>query len=339
MVIIRFVCKHSYFRYSFFFFDNFDAMQIINFLKPFFSKLIFMLVLVFIANSVRAGNNYYLLYEHLTDSIKRSDRRIGKSGDREERKKKRAGEKKELKDTHSRFLLKYDYVFANLKTRVTFSGPNGILNLSLGLEDNLGLSSLASFSSLAFVYRITKRSGLYANYYGINRNKTFTNLNELAFLDDTIPAGSSVTTYFNTQIASAGYIFSALSKPDAYLGFYANLYVIFLNTGFKTENERRSAELIYTMPLPNFGFVGYFKLTKWLLSYGSMGVFSLNTKDYGGVIYNLSLSLGFKPTNWLSVNISYKEFNIRLYDNIKKQIDAIVEYNFNGPAIGLTFKF
>ncbi len=314
-------------------------MQITERLKAFFLKSTFILVIALITISANAGNNNYLLQESLPDSTKRSDEKIEKSERKVERKKKKAEGKRLLKETHSRFLISYDYVFASLKTRVTFNGPNGILNLSLSLEDNLGLASLASFSSFAFVYRITKRSGIYANYYGINRNKTFTNQKELVFLGDTIPAGSSVTTYFNTQIASVGYIFSALSNPDAYLGFYGNLYVIFLKTGFNAKNGVRRADLEYTMPLPNIGFVGSFRLTKWLLFNGSMGVFSLNTEYYGGIIYDLSLSLGFQPTTWMAVNLSYKEFNIELYDNINKQIDAIVEYNFKGPAVGITFKF
>ena len=313
-------------------------MQTIQLLKTLFPKFILILVLILLTDSVYANN--YLLEPAITDSLKHANRKLTKSEKKEERKKKKAEGIKLLKESHSRFLISYDYVFSKLKTRVTFNGPNKILNLSLGLEDNLGLNKYASFSSIAFVYRITKHSGLYANYYGINRSKTFTAQEDLIFLGDTIPAGSSINTYFNTHIASVGYIFSALSNPDAYLGFYANLYVIILKTGITANKESRSGELNYTMPLPNIGFVGSFKLTKWLLFHGSMGVFSLNTENYGGLIYDLSIALGFKPTKWVAINLSYKEFNIRLYNNnIEQQIDAIVEYNFNGPAVGLTFKF
>ena len=306
-------------------------------LSVFFQKFIILLLLVFIAVPIQANN--YLLQESISDSTKKSNQKTYKSEDKAERKQKKAEGKKLLKDTHSRFLIKYDYVFANLKTRVTVNGPYGILNLSLSLEDNLGLPSYASFSSLAFIYRATLRSGLYVNYYGINRNQDFVSEKDLIFLGDTIKAGAGINTYFNTQIVSAGYMFSALIKPDAYLGFYANLYVIALKTGFNTKYESRSAELVLNMPLPNFGFVGSFRLTKWLMFYGSMGVFSLNTNDYGGIIYSFNVSLGFQPAKWLAINISYKEFNIRVYNNIGKEIDATVDYNFSGPAVGMTFKF
>ncbi len=304
-------------------------------LKVLFLKPVLLLFLVFITISTRGNYNNYLLQESLTDSIKKSSHKINKS----ERKKKKAEGIKLLKDNHSRFLIKYDLVFADLKTRLTVNGPKGILNLSLSLEDNLGLPSRASFSSMAFVYRATLKSGLHINYYGINRSDDIVTQEDLYFLGDTIPAGSGINSYFNTHIVSAGYIFSALIKPDAYLGFYANLYVIFLKTGYITKNGSRSEELITAMPLPNFGFVGSFKLTKWLLFYGSIGVFSLNTEDYGGIINNYNLSLGFIPARWLAINLSYSEFNIRIYDNIEREIDATVEYNFRGPAIGLTIKF
>ena len=312
-------------------------MQRIQLFKAQLSKLILLLILVFITNSISAGN--HLIQEPLIHDTTNLNQESDTLSKKELRKKRKADGIKLLKEKHSRFLIQYDYIFADLNTKITFSGPNDILNISLSLEDNLGLPSKASFSSLSFVYRITKRSGFYTNYYGINREKVFTTQRDLVFLGDTISAGASLTTYFNTHIMSAGYIFSALTHPDAYLGFYANLYLLYLKTGFRTINENRSQELVLAMPLPNFGFIGSFKLTKWLAFYGSIGVFSLNTKDYGGMINSYSIGLGMVPTRWLAVNLSYKDFNIKAYNNVDKEISAVVEYNFKGPSIGLTFKF
>jgi len=297
-------------------------------------KLMISSLLLFFTISIQA-NNSFQVQESNNDTTTKLDHKERKA----ERKKEKADGIKMLKENHARFLIKYDLIFANLKTRVTVNGPKGILNLSLSLEDNLGLPSQSSFSSLAFVYRITKRSGLYLNYYGINRSEDVVAQDDLYFLGDTIPAGSGINSYFNTQIVSVGYMVSALINPDAYLGFYANLYVISLKTGFSSKSGSKGENLILTMPLPNFGFVGSFRLTKHVMFYGSMGLFSLNTKDYGGLISNFNVSLGYIPVRWLSINLSYTEFNIRVYNNLGKEIDAVVEYNFRGPAIGLAFKF
>jgi len=313
---------------------NYNMLPINQLLKAFSLKLMALSVLLFFTVSIQANNSYQLQESYNDTTTKR-----GHKARKAERKKEKAEGIKMLKENHARFLIKYDLIFANLKTRVTVNGPKGILNLSLSLEDNLGLPSRSSFSSLAFVYRMTKRSGLYFNYYGINRSEDLVTQDDLYFLGDTIPAGSGINTYFNTQIVSVGYMLSALINPDAYLGFYANLYVISLKTGFSSKSGNKGENLILTMPLPNFGFVGSFRLTKHMMFYGSMGVFSLNTENYGGLISNFNISIGYIPVRWLSVNLSYTEFNIRVYNNLGKEIDAVVEYNFRGPAIGLAFKF
>ncbi len=315
-------------------FKNYNLMPRGRLRKGLSLKLMISSLLLFFTISIQA-NNSFQVQESNNDTTTKLDHKERKA----ERKKEKADGIKMLKENHARFLIKYDLIFANLKTRVTVNGPKGILNLSLSLEDNLGLPSQSSFSSLAFVYRITKRSGLYLNYYGINRSEDVVAQDDLYFLGDTIPAGSGINSYFNTQIVSVGYMVSALINPDAYLGFYANLYVISLKTGFSSKSGSKGENLILTMPLPNFGFVGSFRLTKHVMFYGSMGLFSLNTEDYGGLISNFNVSLGYIPLRWLSINLSYTEFNIRVYNNLGKEIDAVVEYNFRGPAIGLAFKF
>ena len=244
----------------------------------------------------------------------------------------------EMKDANSRFVLKVDNVFASLDTRVTFKGPNGILNFSLGLEDNLGLPSSRYFLAGSFMYRITPRHGLYAEYYGINRTQDYQTRDELYFLDDTIPAGTATSAFFNTQVISVGYMLSALKDPDAFLGFYFNLYLMDIKTGVNSEIGNFTRELGLAVPLPNIGVVGMFKLTNWLTFNTTVGLFSLNTKEFGGNIFSLDVSLIFKPVRWLGIGLSYRQFNVSVY-YIEYGIDTVIEYNFKGPSLGLVFIF
>lgn len=75
----------------------------------------------------------------------------------------------QLRNSKSRFALKSSYVFAFLNTEVSFELPLGNLSSILSLEDNLGLPSKGYFFTGSFLYRITPRSGIYLQYYGINR--------------------------------------------------------------------------------------------------------------------------------------------------------------------------
>lgn len=298
-------------------------------------RTVSLLIIIFISTSVFAGNKNYLIEYLVQDSLKKSETHKEKKEDRKQQKKEGI---QTMKDLNSRFILSLNGVFASLDTRVTFKGPNKILNLSLGLEDNLGLPSQRIFLAGSFMYRITPRSGLYFEYYGINRNETHTATEEFYWNEDTIAVGTSFSAYFNTQVASAGYMLAALKDPDAFLGFYFNLYVMSLKTGIDTKTGGVNADIGLTVPLPNIGVIGMFKLTKWLNFNTTLGVFSLNTKDFGGMIYSLNVSFLFKPVHWMGISLSYREFDISMYF-IEYGIDTEIEYNFKGPALGLVFIF
>jgi hypothetical protein len=258
--------------------------------------------------------------------------------DNQNKKKERKEERLKLRHSHSRFGLKFGYVYAFLDTEVSFEFPFGNLSSTLGLEKNLGLPSNSFFFTGSFIYRITPRSGIYAQYYGINRSENSQTDRQFVFKHDTIPAGTDIKIYFNTQVVSAGYLFSVLRDPNAYLGFYFNVYFMILETGVKSDQGSINANVEFVAPLPNFGIVASFKLIKWLYLDGGVGFFSLHTSTFGGSIYNFNLSLMARPVHWLGINLSYQEFDVRVefpYDDI----NTIVDYNFRGPAIGLSFFF
>jgi hypothetical protein len=312
-------------------------MKIILHSKSFLIKTVSIAILFFISTSVFAGFNDTLIEETSKDSLKKSEthqeKKVG-------RKQKRKEDMQEMKDTHSRFILSANSVFASLDTRVTFKGHKNIINLSLGLEENLGLPSKRYFIAGSFMYRITPRSGLYIEYYGINRKEKHTAKDDFIWERDTlIHVGASFSAYFNTQVASAGYLLSALKAPDAFLGFYFNLYVMYVKTGIDTDIGDFNGAIGLTVPLPNIGIIGMFKLTKWLNFNTTLGVFSLNTKNFGGTIYSLNISFLFKPVRWMGISLSYRDFNVTFYNSLTKDINYNINYNFKGPALGLMFVF
>jgi len=305
-------------------------------LKNHLLRIVSIAILIFISTSVFAGNNSYLLEELSKDSLKKSETHKEK---KEDKKQKRKAGIQTMKDLNSRFIISVNNVFASLDTRVTFKGHDNIFNLSLGLEENLGLPSQRVFIAGSFMYRITPRSGLYMEYYGINRRETHTANEEFIWEKDTISVGDSFSAYFNTQVASAGYMLSALKAPDAFLGFYFNLYLMYVKTGINTDIGDISGEIGLTVPLPNIGVIGMFKLTKWLNFNTTLGIFSLNTKNFGGTIYSLNISFLFKPVPWMGISLSYREFDVSFYDSLTQDTSYEIEYNFKGPALGLMFVF
>jgi len=45
-----------------------------------------------------------------------------------------------------------------------------------------------------------------------------------------------------------------------------------------------------------------------------------------------------KPARWLGISLSYQEFDVRcLFPEDK--VNTVVDYNFRGPSVGLSFIF
>lgn len=243
-----------------------------------------------------------------------------------------------LKNSHERFLINVSTVFAQLSTEITFETTSSIFAAKIGLESNLGLPNSKFFANASFLWHITPRSGLYAQYYGINRSDSYTTDQEYVFLDDTIPAGTSATMYFNTRVYSTGYLLTIVNDSKAFLGAYFNVFIMGLGSGILSDMDDYDPEFTFTAPLPNFGLVMRFELTKWLNLYGQVGFFSLHSNTFGGSLYNLTAGATFDITRWFGLNISYKEFDVNVFfpeDNI----NIIVDYNFRGPSFGASFVF
>lgn len=244
----------------------------------------------------------------------------------------------ELKNSHRRFMFLFGGVYANMNTGVAFDLPSGHLTASIKLEDDFGLPGTRSFFNGAFIYRITPRSGIYAHYYGINRKNTNQTEDDLIFITDSIPAGTTVNSYFNTQVFSAGYLLSILENQNIFLGAYFNIYLMALKTGVNSEYGDIDASVNLLAPIPNFGFIAMIKLTNWLHLDGNVGFFSLYTSDFGGTIYSLNVSLLFKATEWLGFSLYYQEFDINVFFP-SNSINTTISYNFKGPALGVKFTF
>ena len=292
------------------------------------SSFIAIIILLITSTILQAGNGSYSSTELTKDTLNK----------KENRKAKNEKEKLELRHSHSRFTIKLDNVYASLDTKATFQVNDGIFNVSIGLEDNFGLPGQKNFFTGSFSYRITPRSGIYALYYGINRQEVHIAEQDYYFLDDTIPAGSSMTSFFNTQVISAGYLLSILKNPDAFLGAYFNIYFMMLETGVYSSTKTIDANVGLLAPLPNFGLLVAFRLTNWLYLDGSIGFFSLQTKDFGGAIHNYNVSLVFRPIRWLGINLSYQQFDVNV-NFLSNNIETVIDYNFRGPSLGLSFIF
>lgn len=290
-------------------------------------EFILIIIILFLCAGLQAEG------EIIATSHKTDDTIHGKS-----KKELREQEKHSLKHSHKRAFIKTSFVYAKLKTNATFSVNNTLLSANLSLEDNLGLPDKMLFFTGSFMYRFTPRSGLYVEYYGLNRNTKHTTDQDFIFMKDTITAGTSGSAFFNTRVLSIGYLLSILKNPDAFLGVYFNVYGMMIETGFSVDHNEVNPNFKFIAPLPSFGVVALFKLNNWLQIHGDVGFFNLQLSTFGGSMYSFDISLDFKPAKWIGITLSYQEFDVNVFIP-SKEINTTIDYNFRGPALGLSFLF
>jgi hypothetical protein len=296
--------------------------------KIHYLPLLLLLMAFIVCTHLHASGINYLTEPVSADTVTNKDLK----------KTEKEAKKIELRNSNNRFEIKTGYVYAFLNTNIAFEFNDKNLITILSLEDDLELPSKDYFFTGAFRYRITPRSGIYAHYYGINRSKESQTNKEIIFRDDTFQINSDVKTYFNTQVVSAGYLLSVLEDPNTFLGFYFNVYLMFLKTGVTTDIGSIDADYKFALPMPNLGIVANFKLNKWIYLNGNVSFFSLNTKSFGGSIYSYNLEMMARPVHWLGISLSYQEFDVRA-EFPDDRVTTVVDYNFRGPAAGLSFYF
>jgi len=290
-------------------------------------KFIALVITLFVCSVLQAESGSFLAIYKTDDTIHDKSK-----------KELREQEKKNLKHSHKRTFIKASVVFAKLRTTGSFALPNDIFSATLSLEDDLGLPDKRFFFTGSFMYRFTPRSGLYAEYYGLNRSETHTTTEELIFMRDTIPIGSEGNAFFNTQVLSIGYLLSILKDPNAFLGVYFNVYGMMIETGFSVDHSEVNPNFKFIAPLPSFGIVALFKLNKWLQIHGDVGFFNLQLSTFGGSMYSFDVALDFKPAKWIGITLSYQEFDVNVFIP-SDEINTTIDYNFRGPALGLSFVF
>ena len=236
-------------------------------------------------------------------------------------------------DFKTSYFITGDIMHANMETYATFNRDGGLISAKVSLEDNLGLEKSKFFFNGAGIMRITYRSGLFASYYRIHRKKEYTVKRDIPYLNELIPQGTEIDTYFNTNVLSLGYLFTAVSDSKSFLGLYFNVFLMSLKTGVESQGTVLNEDMSYVAPLPNFGFIASFDLAKKLSLNGRFGMFVLRVDEFKGKIGDANVSINYQFIKWLGVRVAYKVFDLEVV-SVYKKVETTVEYNFRGPALG-----
>lgn len=249
-----------------------------------------------------------------------------------------ATRKEKRKDFDKTVRISGGFVFSKIQTSIFFTGPDNLLTLRLGLENNLGLTESKTFYSGSVLTRLTPRSGLFGSYYRIHRRKIYTLQNDLPYLEEIIPDGTQIDVYFNTNVFNVGYVLTFFSDKKSFLGGYFNVYLMNIKTGVSSQGVELNENLHFLAPLPSFGLVADFIIAPWFGLRGNVSLFYLCLNEYQEKVNDASLMADFRLAKWLYVYGGYKLFGVYVSKEVNG-FEAAVEYDTNGPSVGVMLKF
>lgn len=246
--------------------------------------------------------------------------------------------KQARKNLTDRFRIGLYTTNSSINSSIRFELPSSLVSFQIDLEDHLGLDDKKMIYFGTIVYRITPKSGINALYYSLNRKSTIVLNRDIIFLGDTIHKDEVLETYMNTSIYSIGYIFSILTDQKSFLGAFINLYIATARIGISSKLFEYQNSAQYFAATPNIGFIASFKLTRWMSLSGGLGLFFLNTPDWGGTFHDAQIVLDVFPVKYVGLSIGYQVFDLK-GEFVEQNYNAYLNYNINGPTFGLKFIF
>lgn len=237
-----------------------------------------------------------------------------------------------------RFEFSVSGIYAMLETNLRFEDPTGLLGLNINMEEHMGLAKYTIMPVFTGKVNIKSRHSIFAMYYSVPRSSSFVIDQSFEFNGEVIDINTQVDTYFNLNVGSIGYMYDVIRDTNSHLGLFVNFYYLSLKTGISSNQEILNEDIWLKAPLPNIGAEAHYNIGKRFGVSGLISLFFLSFDDVSGSMHTLSTQMDFLLFPWLELGLGYYWFdlNIEVEDN---QFTGILDYTYQGPYLGLGFRF
>ncbi len=213
---------------------------------------------------------------------------------------------------------------------VTPSG--GGTGVGVDFENTLGLSERSYTPLTAFIWRVSDRWRLEAEYFRLNRKATRTLSEDIEWNGVTYTAGTTVDSKFDFFDARVSGGYSFYKTQDKELGVGLGVHMTGLRAGITASGTTLSDDGDVLAPLPVLSLYGNFGLTnEWALRLRT-DWFALSYGDYSGELVSAALDVLYQP--WRHVGFGFG-MNSYMLDVEIKNTDwkGRARVAFNGPTV------
>lgn len=246
------------------------------------------------------------------------------------------------------FYLNVGGYWPSIDTTIRVDGASGV-GTGINLEDDLNFQDRSVLPFALLNLRLGERWHVEGEWFDINRDSGYTTTKDLiigdpGFTNIVIPAGSTVSSQFDTTIYRLSIGYSFLKRPDSEAGVTlgAHLTNFDLNIQETLGNTHAAADAL--APLPTLGLYGAYAFSpKWLLV-SRVDLFSLNYGRYSGSLIDFNLGAEYQVSDWLGLGLGYRYVEMDLKAKADGPINGeewvgTFNYQYSGPTLYLSTTF
>jgi hypothetical protein len=208
-----------------------------------------------------------------------------------------------------KFKLNLGAILNQNDTSVRLEGPGG-RGIEFGLEGANGVKrdTWSLLASGTWRFQPNHRVGFQS--FSTRRNNTRTTQQDLVIRDETIPAGTVLTTSAKTDFLVVNYQYSLLRDDRVELSAMAGIYGARFKFGFDSTSPPRDIHSSTTAPLPMFGIgLDTFITPRWTFSTFFEG-FALKVGDTKGSVTYIGISTDYMLTRHFGLGLGVSAVHV-----------------------------
>jgi outer membrane protein len=206
----------------------------------------------------------------------------------------------------------------------------GLVGSDIDLENLLGLPDDQTILHFDAIYRIGTYHRLELGYLATSRSGQRTLQNDLDFGDARFPAGTTVSSHFDTKILRVGYAYSLINDAQKELGIMGGLHFSKFSTEISATATGQSEISNAATPLPVIGLHGNVALGENSSLGARIQFFRMDFHRFEG-------SLSFATLDWqrrfgdtFSAGIAYNYYALNL-DSRDNDVRGSLDVRHQGP--------
>lgn len=208
-----------------------------------------------------------------------------------------------------KFKLNLGAILSQNDTQLRLEGPGG-RGIEFGLEGSNGVKrdTWSTLASGTWRFKPNHRVGFQS--FSTRRSNTRVTEQDLVIRDETIPAGTVLSTSAKTDFLVFNYQYSLLRDDRVELSAMAGIYGARFKFGFDSTTPPRNIESKTTAPLPMFGIgLDTFITPRWTFSTFFEG-FALKVEDVKGSVTYLGMSTDYMLTKHFGLGLGISAVHI-----------------------------